>query len=65
MGMILRHLNRRDIRKDASVCSYCVGHNPRWWDPPDYSVELDEVLGNNTEPRFDHEQPLTWFPRCG
>lgn len=29
------------------------------------SVELEEVLGDDTEPGFDHEKPLTWFPRCG
>lgn len=31
----------------------------------EFSVELDEVLGDDTESGFDHEEPLTWFPRCG
>lgn len=42
--MNLRHLNRRDIRKDVSVCPYCVGHNARWWEKPDYKELLDEHI---------------------
>lgn len=60
--MNFRHLNRRDVRKDVSVCTYCVGRNAHWWEKPDYSVELEEVFGHDTEPRLTHEEPLARLP---
>ena len=68
--MNLRHVNRGDVK--AGRCPFCQPRHKRFEAeiPTDYLykeglVELDEVLGDDPESGFDHEHPLTWFPRCG